>query len=162
VPRAVRHHLEPAPLPVNPVREPELIAATWHPLAYLVGQRFYADSQRRRRLEVVGVWSSSEVLLRDVSSRLCRHATATWVRNMVDQYGLDANDEPLGKVDWERLMQPHVTRLTRPVAEAVLERAEKREEGGVELRRLMQSEVSSAGIRLRPRGPRARVASSLA
>jgi hypothetical protein len=59
-------------------------------------------------------------------------------------------------------MQPHVTRLTRPVAEAVLERAEKREEGGVELRRLMQSEVSSAGLRLRPRGPRARVASSLA
>ena len=151
MPRAVRLRMEAAPIPINPVREPGRIAGTWHPLAYLTGLRFYSDSRRKQRLEVIGPWSSSEVVLRDPSTQLCRFATATWVRTMVDKYGLDEHDQPLGRVDWERLVHPHTITLARPVAEEVLEEAERQEERARELRALMQAETPQARFGLRSR-----------
>lgn len=144
MPRAVTHVIPAAPIPVNPERDPQLVAGTWHPLAYLAGLRFYSDSRRKQRLEVVGAWSESEVLLKDVASSFCHTATPAWVQSMVDQYGLDENDEPLAEpVDWERLMRAQATTMTRPDAEALLEEAEEAEVERLELRGLMQGQSES-------------------
>lgn len=139
MPRAVTHVIPPAPIPAHPDEDPQRPAATWHALAYLIGLRFYSDSRRKQRLQVVGVWSGSEVLLKDVSNNFCRVATAAWTQSMVDQFGLDENDEPLAEpVDWERLMRAQSPTVARPVAEALIEEAEQAEAARLELVALMQ------------------------
>ncbi len=144
MPRAVRHVIPAAPIPVNPERDPQLVAGTWHPLAYLSGLRFYSDSRRKQRLVVVGAWSDDEVLLKDVSSSFCRTATPAWVRSMVDEYGLDENDEALSEpVDWARLMRAQSITMPRSDAEALLKEAEQAEVARLELRGLMQGQPES-------------------
>jgi hypothetical protein len=139
VPRGVRFTIPPAPVPLNPDRDPGLVAARRPPLAYLTGLRFYADSRRKQRLEVIGVWSGSEVLLKDVGSSFCRTATAKWVRAMAEQWGIDEKDETLAEpIDWERLMRPDTTARPHPAAKALIENAEQAKAASAEVRRLTQ------------------------
>lgn len=139
MPRGVRFTIPPAPVPLNPDRDPGLVAARRPPLAYLTGLRFYADSRRKQRLEVVGVWSGSEVLLKDVGSSFCRTATANWVRAMAERWGIDEKDEPLVEpIDWERRMKPDTTARPHPAAEAVIENAEQAKAAPAEVAALRQ------------------------
>lgn len=139
MPRAVTHAIPPALIPPHPDGDSQRPAAARHPLAYLIGLRFYSDSRRKQQLQVVGVWSGSEVLLKDVSSNFCRVATAAWAQSMVDQFGLDENGEPLAEsVDWERLMRAQSPMVTRPIAEALIEEAEQAEAARLELVAMMQ------------------------
>lgn len=139
MPRGVRFTIPPAPVPLNPDRDPGLGAARWHPLAHLTGLRFYADSRRKQRLEVVGVWSGSEVLLKDVGSSFCRTATANWVRAMAERWGIDEKDEPLAEpIDWERRMRRDTTARPHPAAEALIENPEQAKAAPAEVAALRQ------------------------
>ncbi|MHB1527644.1 MAG: hypothetical protein ACYCZN_15465 [Candidatus Dormibacteria bacterium] len=147
MPRAVRQRMAEAPVPANPERSPELVAATWHPLAYLIGQRFrFSDGPRKQRLEVIGVASGSDVWLRDACTRLCRTASGEWVKAMVEEYGLDGNDEPLGAVDWGRLMRPHRFSLDRTLARALIAEAEAAEEARQEVQRMIRGSADAEDL----------------
>ena len=139
MPRTVKFAIPPAPVPLNPDRDPGPIAARGHPLAYLTGLRFSSDSRRKQRLEVIGVWSLSEVLLKDLGSSFCRTATANWVRAMAEKWGIDEKDGPLAEpLDWERLMGPDTTTPPNSATETVIENAKEATVASAEVRRLMQ------------------------